>query len=112
MRFRTDMTVRARASDGEEVEAELAPDMVENGGTITILLDQDRVMPQQLDLLLTLDATGSMSDEMAYLQVELVSILDRVRDKQPELDIQVGFVPLSRSRGMHMSLEIINLPMM
>ncbi|MEM5515861.1 VWA domain-containing protein [Henriciella sp. AS95] len=46
----------------------------------------------KLDLLLTVDATGSMSDEMRYLQSELIAILDRVRDSQGSLDIHAGLI--------------------
>ncbi|MEL7109773.1 MAG: vWA domain-containing protein [Pseudomonadota bacterium] len=97
-RLSSDMTIGARPNTGEEIEAELSPDLLETGGTLTFVFDQDRAMPQQLDLLLTLDATGSMRDEMAYLQAELVAILDRVRDSQPELDIRLGFI-VYRDRG-------------
>ena len=34
---------------------------------------------QALDLMLMVDATGSMSDELRYLQSELLNVLTRVR---------------------------------
>lgn len=47
---------------------------------------------RQFDLALALDATGSMGDEIRYLQSELRSIVDRVRARHPGLDIRVGLV--------------------
>lgn len=46
----------------------------------------------RFDLLLAVDTTGSMGDEMAYLQAELRSILDALRRSHPRLDIRLGLV--------------------
>lgn len=92
------MVVRASVKGSRRVEQTLTAEMIDEGGTLTFDLSLDRDMPQQLDLLLTLDATGSMSDEMRYLQAELVAILDRVRSAQPDMDIRAGFI-VYRDRG-------------
>ena len=52
----------------------------------------DAVGPKKLDLMLVIDTTGSMSDEIRYLQAELASILSSLRQRHPGLDIRVGFV--------------------
>lgn len=92
------MAVRAIAKGSRRMEQTLSAELIESGGTLTFDLSLDRAVPQKLDLLLTLDATGSMSDEMRYLQAELVAILDRVRAAQPDLDIRAGFI-VYRDRG-------------
>lgn len=45
-----------------------------------------------LDLMLVIDTTGSMSDEIRYLQAELTSIVDDLKERHRNLDVQVGFV--------------------
>jgi len=52
----------------------------------------DAVGAKKLDLMLVIDTTGSMSDEIRYLQAELQSILSSLRARHPGLDIRVGFV--------------------
>ena len=60
--------------------------------TITMTLPVDGRAPQALDLLLAIDTTGSMSDELAYLQAELDSIVASLRRIRPGTDIRVGLV--------------------
>jgi hypothetical protein len=48
--------------------------------------------PRKLDLVLTIDTTGSMGDEIRYLQSELAAILDALRARHRGLDLRVGFV--------------------
>jgi len=52
----------------------------------------EAVKASKLDLMLVIDTTGSMSDEIRYLQAELQSILSSLRQRHPGLDIRVGFV--------------------
>lgn len=51
-----------------------------------------------LDLGFLVDATGSMGDEMTFLQTELRDIVRRVRGTEPGLDIRVSVV-FYRDRG-------------
>ena len=51
-----------------------------------------------LDLAFLVDATGSMGDEMAFLQSELKDIVRRVRAVEPDLDIRMSVV-FYRDRG-------------
>ena len=46
----------------------------------------------KLDLVLAIDTTGSMGDEIRYLQGELAGILTGIRARHPGLDVRVGFV--------------------
>lgn len=86
------MRVRAGAAGGQPVMKDLTADLLEKGGEVLIELGSDRTKPTKLDLLLTIDATGSMSDEMTYLQKELEGILDRVKAANPGLDIRAGLI--------------------
>jgi Mg-chelatase subunit ChlD len=45
-----------------------------------------------MDLVLVIDATGSMGDEMTYLQSELESILGRLKAESGNLDLRVGII--------------------
>ena len=51
-----------------------------------------------LDLGFLVDATGSMGDEMRFLQTELRDIVTRVRASEPEVDIRISIV-FYRDRG-------------
>lgn len=46
----------------------------------------------KLDLMLVVDTTGSMGDEISYLQSELQSIVTSLRQQHQRLDLRVGFV--------------------
>ncbi len=92
------MVVSVAGDGGQALSQPLAEDMLKNGGELAFDLSGDAMPAQKLDLLLTVDATGSMGDEMRYLQVELIGILDRVKEANPALDIRVGFV-LYRDKG-------------
>jgi len=50
------------------------------------------VAVSQLDLQLVIDTTGSMGDELNYLQTELSSILDNVQNTNPQVSIRTGLV--------------------
>ncbi len=45
-----------------------------------------------LDLMLAIDTTGSMGDEIAFLQSELRAIIGSLQQRHPAVDIRVGFV--------------------
>lgn len=63
-------------------------DPVQDGVT-TIILDVAS-SPKQLDLMFMIDTTGSMGDELAYLQAELRDVIRRVSDSQEELSINLS----------------------
>jgi hypothetical protein len=47
---------------------------------------------RKFDLLLMIDTTGSMGDELSYLQVELGSIVNRLKAANPQLDLRIGLL--------------------
>ena len=53
---------------------------------------------RQLDLALVVDTTGSMNDELAYLQSELRAIVARTQRAHPGLDLRVALI-FYRDRG-------------
>jgi hypothetical protein len=60
--------------------------------TITLALPGEAPKIQKMDVLLTLDATGSMTDEMGYLQAELESIFRRIKSAHPGVDLRAGLI--------------------
>ncbi|WP_213271782.1 vWA domain-containing protein [Hyphomonas sp.] len=88
------VTARGKKTGSQTVSGEL----IASGGELVFEIDGDRTAATKLDLLLTLDATGSMGDEMAYLQKEIEGILDRVKTANPGLDIRAGLI-VYRDKG-------------
>lgn len=91
-------TVRVSAKGGRAVKKKLSQKLVRSGGDFVIDLRLDAAPVQKLDLLLTMDATGSMGDEMRYLQSELKAIVGRVEAAHPGVDIRTGLV-VYRDKG-------------
>lgn len=48
--------------------------------------------PTKFDLMLTIDTTGSMGDEISYLKSELRTILADLKKSHPQLDVRLGLV--------------------
>ncbi|MEQ9505721.1 MAG: VWA domain-containing protein [Hyphomonas sp.] len=86
------MTVSVTAKGQDNLSATVPASLIEEGGELVFEMDNDRKPVKALDLLLTIDATGSMSDEMTYIQKELEGILDRVKAANEGLDIRVGLI--------------------
>ena len=87
-----DITVRdpsgqARASTIAVSEAQLPRDRV-----VPVSLNVAAERPRQLDLALVIDTTGSMGDELRYIQTELGSILNWVEQSLPGVDVRVGLI--------------------
>ncbi len=47
---------------------------------------------RKLDLMLVIDTTGSMGDELRFLQTELAAILEGLKARHRGLDLRIGFV--------------------
>ncbi len=75
-------------------------DLSSGNGTQTIgfTLNSRADAVRKLDLALVVDVTGSMTDELSYLQAELTSIVDQLNRRHRGLDIRVGFT-FYRDRG-------------
>lgn len=78
------------AGYGEDVAflsaAETAPDCYE------ITLAEESRAFAELDLCFMIDTTGSMGDELRYLQSEVRDVISRVQTELPGADVMLGFV--------------------
>lgn len=86
------MTVSVSSDGARTLSQTVSAARLKEGGELVFDLSKDAGPAAKLDLLLTLDATGSMTDEMAYLQVELTSILGRLQAANSNLDIRAGLI--------------------
>lgn len=62
------------------------------GQQVGLTANQMATKATKLDLMLVIDTTGSMGDEIRFLQAELRSIVAAITAKHRDLDIRVGFV--------------------
>jgi hypothetical protein len=62
------------------------------GQQVTLLADRGGIGVRKLDLMLVVDTTGSMQDELRFLQTELRAVVDSLVRRHQQLDIRVGFV--------------------
>ncbi|MGE3728381.1 MAG: VWA domain-containing protein [Candidatus Sericytochromatia bacterium] len=51
---------------------------------------EPQIAPNQVDLMLSIDTTGSMGDELEYLKIELKNVLERVQRSQAQLNLRVS----------------------
>jgi von Willebrand factor type A domain len=87
------ISVSAR-KDGRTI-ADARPVLVSNqpgGQTIGLTASAAEGRVDKLDLMFVIDTTGSMGDEIAYLQSELKTIINNVTAKHRGVDIRLGFV--------------------
>jgi hypothetical protein len=59
-------------------------DLVAGAEPIVVEVEAAELPSQVLDLMFMIDTTGSMGDELSYLQVELADVIERVRTKVGE----------------------------
>ncbi len=96
--LKPETVIKVSAKNAKSVEKILPGGLIHVGGSITVDLNTDRKRLNNLDLLLTIDATGSMADEMRYLQTELQAILNRVEARNPGVSIRTGLI-VYRDKG-------------
>ena len=61
-------------------------------GSNTFVLQQDCYSPDKMDIVFTVDATSSMSDEIQYLKSELLDVIDRIQEANEDIDYKLGSV--------------------
>lgn len=49
-------------------------------------------LPNKVDIVFAVDATGSMQDEINYLKAELNDVINRIKDTLPDIDLRLGSV--------------------
>lgn len=87
--------VTVAAHKGSRTIADARPLIISNapgGQYVGLSAAEAATRVTKLDLMLVIDTTGSMGDEIAYLQSELRSIIGAISTKHRDLDIRVGFV--------------------
>ncbi len=82
-------TVWVRAGGSEWRVVRLAEEA--GAQSVTIRTSTAATAVRKLDLALVVDVTGSMSDELRYLQAELRSIIDQLEARHKDIDIRVAF---------------------
>ena len=82
--------VRIRA--GSEAWRDVTIASGRGGQKVDFTVSQPAQAVKKLDLMLVIDTTGSMGDEIRYLQSELASIMRSLRQRHPGLDLKIGFV--------------------
>ncbi len=61
-------------------------------GLNTVVLEGECSRPTKVDILFTVDATGSMGDEIEYLKAEISDIIQKYISSNPQMDIRLGSV--------------------
>ena len=71
---------------------DLPKDYAETDTPYEITIDETAPMRTQLDLMFMIDTTGSMGDELSYIQTELENVIDRVyKDTNTDIQLSVNF---------------------
>ncbi len=86
----TSFTVSVYPEDGSD-PVTTSTDLTDLDWTVT-LPGVSAALPTQLDLAFVVDATGSMSDELEYLKVEMEDIVSSVADAYPDVDQQYALI--------------------
>ncbi len=55
-------------------------------------IEADCNAPKNVDIVWTVDATGSMGDELEYLKTELLDVIGRAKGRNPDLSFRMGTV--------------------
>jgi len=58
---------------------------------IALSLPADIAKPSDVDIMFVVDVTGSMTDELGYLQVEMADVLSRVTNSFQDIDLRASF---------------------
>ncbi len=61
-----------------------------DGEEVVFRLGARATRPTALDLAFLIDVTGSMEDELRYVNTEIVDIVQRIRARRPEVTVRVG----------------------
>jgi len=87
--FAVQVSPPAEQPQVEPVHMTLSEDATE----VTIVMPEAaRLLPDALDLAFVVDTTGSMTDELSYLQTELQSIVDFVTEQAGPLSLRLALV--------------------
>ncbi|MBQ9383092.1 MAG: VWA domain-containing protein [Ruminiclostridium sp.] len=80
------------SSPSGDVSAKVPENYTETDKAIELEVGKEAAMRMQLDLMFMIDTTGSMGDELTYLQKELEDVIKRVNDAtQADIQLSVNF---------------------
>ncbi len=82
--------------------------LAESGAEIVLELPVMAAPLMQMDVTLVIDVTGSMSDELSYLQVELTEVFKTLKQENSQLDISVG---LAAYRDIGDAFVVVDYPL-
>lgn len=91
----TRLTIQVSSPDSEELLVTVPLDLegLDETGSLEISAGEvPAKRPAALDLMLVIDTTGSMSDELDYLTAEFRSIVSELQDKYPNVSMRFGLV--------------------
>jgi Mg-chelatase subunit ChlD len=91
----TKFSVKVKSPGSEDWSTEIQLDLeyLNKDRTVDIVLyDTQSSSPDSLDLMLVIDTTGSMSDELNYLTNEFKNIISVVEDMYPEISMRFGLI--------------------
>lgn len=90
--------IRASSGQAKDVAMDVQP-IDKKGSRTQLMLTNASAPPARLDLMLTVDTTGSMKDELRYLQSELKDVVTRTKSKvQGQFDVRLS-VNVYRDQG-------------
>jgi hypothetical protein len=75
------------SKDGANAEAAVERDVADQSLTVELAANSN---PKSLDLMFMIDTTGSMGDELSYLQTELDDIIRRVKREQGDTPLRLS----------------------
>lgn len=83
---------KVRLRVGGEPWRDVAIGRGKGGQRVDFTIERAAPEVRKLDLMLVIDTTGSMGDELRFLQSELAAIMQGLRASHPGLDLRIGFV--------------------
>lgn len=86
-----DISVELGEDGNSIVETVVLADLLESR-TVDILVPTANTAPSLLDIAVVVDATGSMGDEIHYLQAELTQVLKDIQTVHAEVSIHAGLI--------------------
>lgn len=85
-------TILVESPDGGAWKQDLPKNYAETDTPYDITVSQTAPMRTQLDLMFMIDTTGSMGDELSYIQTELENVINRVSDNtNTDIQLSVNF---------------------
>lgn len=76
-----------------------------NQGINKLIIPADCKQPLNMDIVFAVDATGSMGDEIRYLQAELYDVIEKVKQGNPNLNLNMGSVFYRDKEDLYLTVQ-------